>query len=99
MYLEEADLCWRAHRRGWGVVFEPSGWVTHVQGTATRRRPYRMIVAHHRSTLMFANRTTFGRRRLLLPAMAAGLVLRAGLACLSYWWQGRGRRLKADPVR
>ena len=96
MYLEEVDLCWRAHQHGWGVGFEPSGWVTHIQGTATSRHPYRMILAHHRSVLKFANRTTTGLRRWLLPAMAAGLALRAGMACFIHWQAGwrRPRRLR-----
>jgi N-acetylglucosaminyl-diphospho-decaprenol L-rhamnosyltransferase len=80
MYAEDADLCWRAWRAGYSVVYEPRAVVTHVQGVSAGRHPYRMIVAHHRSLLRFAARTSRGRRRALLPAVAAGLALRAGLA-------------------
>ncbi len=80
MYLEDVDLCWRLRRAGWGVAYEPSGCVLHVQGVSTDQHPYRMIVAHHRSLLRFAWRTTSGWRRLLLPVVAVGLVLRAGAA-------------------
>ncbi len=81
MYAEDADLCWRARRAGWGVVFVPDAVVTHVQGISTARRPYRMLVAHHRSVFHFATRTERGWRRLALPATAVLLTLRLGVMC------------------
>ncbi|HEX2040398.1 MAG TPA: glycosyltransferase family 2 protein [Acidimicrobiales bacterium] len=80
MYAEDVDLCWRAHRAGWQVAFEPAARVTHVQGVSTARRPYRMIAEHHRSLLRFSARTTEGPRRLLLPVVAFGLAVRAVVA-------------------
>ena len=76
MYLEDVDLCWRLGRAGWGVAYEPSGCVLHVQGVSTDQHPYRMILAHHESLLRFAWRTTTGWRRLLLPVVAVGLAVR-----------------------
>jgi N-acetylglucosaminyl-diphospho-decaprenol L-rhamnosyltransferase len=76
MYAEDADLCWRARRAGWGVAYVPGAVVTHIQGVSTARRPYRMLVAHHRSVYRFASRTARGWRRLMLPAVAAFLLLR-----------------------
>ena len=70
MYAEDIDLCWRARRAGWGVAYVPDAVVTHLQGVSTARRPYRMLVAHHRSVFRFAARTERGWRRLALPAMA-----------------------------
>jgi N-acetylglucosaminyl-diphospho-decaprenol L-rhamnosyltransferase len=81
MYSEDVDLCWRAWRAGWRVAYEPAAAVVHVQGVSTDRHPYRMIVEHHRSLLRFARRTTAGWRRVLLPLVAAGLAVRAALAC------------------
>jgi N-acetylglucosaminyl-diphospho-decaprenol L-rhamnosyltransferase len=78
MYLEDTDLCWRAHHAGWGVGFAGTAAVTHIQGVSTARDPYRMMVAHHRSALRFTFRTTTGWRRLALPL--AVLVLGARLA-------------------
>ena len=80
MYLEDVDLCWRLRRAGWGVAYEPSACVLHVQGVSTDLHPYRMIVEHHRSLLRFAWRTTSGWRRFLLPVVAVGLALRASAA-------------------
>ncbi len=73
MYLEDVDLCWRLDKRGWAVGYEPAAEVIHVQGASTRRHPYRMLAAHHRSLWRFAWRTTQGPRRLLLPVVGVGL--------------------------
>jgi N-acetylglucosaminyl-diphospho-decaprenol L-rhamnosyltransferase len=80
MYMEDLDLCWRLRRAGWGVVYEPAGGVRHVQGASTARRPYRMIVEHHRSAWQFSQRRFTGARRVLLPLTAAYLALRCLLA-------------------
>lgn len=82
MYVEDVDLCWRLHRAGWGVRYEPAARVTHEQGRSTSRSPYRMLVAHHRSILRFAVRSTEGRQRLLLPFVAVALGARLCLASL-----------------
>jgi N-acetylglucosaminyl-diphospho-decaprenol L-rhamnosyltransferase len=81
MYAEDADLCWRARRAGWGVVYVPQAVVTHLQGVSTARRPFRMLVAHHRSVLRFAARTERGWRRLALPLVAVFLALRLAVMC------------------
>jgi N-acetylglucosaminyl-diphospho-decaprenol L-rhamnosyltransferase len=80
MYGEDVDLCWRAHRAGWGVAYVPEASVTHLGGFSTRRTPYRMIAAHHRSTLRFASRTLEGPKRLALPGVAAALAIRFAMA-------------------
>jgi hypothetical protein len=59
--------------------------VTHLQGVSTNVAPYRMILAHHRSLWRFAERTTSGWRRLLLPALAPAMAARAGIACFGHW--------------
>ena len=76
MYGEDVDLCWRAHQAGYGVAYVPTASVTHVGGISTRRTPYRMLAAHHRSALRFATRSLSGPRRLALPAVAVALGLR-----------------------
>jgi N-acetylglucosaminyl-diphospho-decaprenol L-rhamnosyltransferase len=79
MYVEDLDLCWRLRRLGWRVAYDPAGRVTHVQGASTARRPYRMIVEHHRSVYRFAARRWRGPRRLLLVPAACFLTLRAAV--------------------
>ena len=34
MYAEDLDLCWRLHRRGWDVAFDPGVEVVHVGNAA-----------------------------------------------------------------
>ena len=80
MYVEDVDLCWRLRRHGWRVVYEPEGEVEHVQGTAASRRPYRMLLEHHRSLFRFAAKRWRGARRMLLVPAAAYLGVRAVLA-------------------
>ncbi|HZQ26813.1 MAG TPA: glycosyltransferase family 2 protein [Acidimicrobiales bacterium] len=80
MYAEDVDLCWRAHRAGWRVGFEPEARVVHVQGVSANQHPYRMILEHHRSLLRFAVRTTKGTERVLLPVVALGLGVRVAVA-------------------
>ncbi|HEX4217150.1 MAG TPA: glycosyltransferase family 2 protein [Acidimicrobiales bacterium] len=80
MYAEDADLCWRLARAGWGAAYAPAAEVLHIQGVSTDRRPYRMIVEHHRSLVRFAWRSTVGWRRLLLPLVTAGIGVRGVLA-------------------
>lgn len=82
MYLEDTDLCWRARRAGYDVLYVPGAEVEHVQGVSTARRPYRMLVAHHRSALRFAARTTTGWRRAALPLVALVLGLRLAVVTL-----------------
>ena len=76
MFAEDMDLCWRAHRIGCGVGVAPTAFITHVEGLARQAHPYRMIVAHHRSALRFASKSTSGPQRLLLPLAMVVLGLR-----------------------
>ncbi len=99
MYAEDMDLCWRARQAGWQVLYVPQAVVTHLQGRSTRRRPYRMLLAHHRSALRFAVRTERGWRRPLLPVVAAALALRLLVECLRLAAEAGGpARSDADPA-
>ncbi len=80
MYVEEADLCWRLRRLGWGTAFEPSATAVHVGGVSTRSRPYKMTLEHHRSLWRFARKTADGPELLALPIVAVGLAARCLLA-------------------
>jgi N-acetylglucosaminyl-diphospho-decaprenol L-rhamnosyltransferase len=81
MYVEDLDLCWRLHRAGWRVLHLPEAEVTHLGGTSSSRHPYRMLAAHHRSTLRFFMQSTTGPRRVLIPVVAGAL----GLRLLTSW--------------
>ncbi|MBV8387284.1 MAG: glycosyltransferase family 2 protein [Acidimicrobiia bacterium] len=89
MYVEDVDLCWRLRQAGWRVGYEPAARVVHTVGASSELAPYRMIAAHHRSLLRFSARTAQGRRRALLPLVAAGLAVRTVLAWLQRASRGR----------
>jgi N-acetylglucosaminyl-diphospho-decaprenol L-rhamnosyltransferase len=94
MYLEDTDLCWRLRRAGWDVAYEPSGVITHVQGVSASRRPYRMLLEHHRSAYRFSKVRFTGARAALLPFAAVYFTLRAALAMAEHAL--RARRPKPD---
>ena len=91
MYAEDVDLCWRLRRAGFDVRYEPAARVVHEQGRSTSRVPYKMLLAHHRSLWRYAVRTERGPRRLLLPLVGVGLVLRLGVALAERALAGRRR--------
>lgn len=91
MYLEDVDLCWRAHRSGYAVAYVPAATVTHIQGLSTGRRPLRMLAEHHRSALRFAGRRSAGWRRAALPGVALVLLVRFVVAALRQVVVRRGR--------
>ena len=91
MYMEDVDLCQRLHQSGWRIAYEPRSSVIHSQGASTSLHPYRMILAHHRSMLRYAVRTTGGLGRLWIPLMAGGVVVRAVAACAKQALVGRNR--------
>ena len=80
MYLEDTDLCWRLRRAGWEVAYEPTAVVVHVQGASASRRPYRMLLEHHRSAWRFARVRFTGARAALLPLAAVYFAIRAVMA-------------------
>lgn len=53
MFLEDVDLCYRAHEVGSRVVYLPEAVVTHKIGSSTDKAPNRMIHQFHHSMLLF----------------------------------------------
>lgn len=76
LYMEDVDICKRAHGLGWPVIFTPNAHVVHHQGVSSTRHPYRAVVAHHRSLITYTNRTTSGPGRIFLPVIWCGIVAR-----------------------
>jgi N-acetylglucosaminyl-diphospho-decaprenol L-rhamnosyltransferase len=87
MYLEDTDLCWRLRGAGWEVAYEPGGVVVHVQGASASRRPYRMLLEHHRSAWRFARSRLTGARAVLLPLAALYFSARAVIAIIDHAWR------------
>jgi GT2 family glycosyltransferase len=53
MFLEDVDLCYRAHQAGRRIVYLPDAVVTHKIGSSTDKAPNRMINQFHHSMLLF----------------------------------------------
>jgi GT2 family glycosyltransferase len=49
LFWEDADICWRAHKQGWPVIYYPEVSVTHLIGACSRHAPVRSLAAFHRS--------------------------------------------------
>ena len=56
--------------------------IVHVQGASASRRPYRMLLEHHRSAWQFARKRLTGARALLLPFAAIYFAMRAVVATI-----------------
>lgn len=82
LYMEDVDLCWRMHRAGWKVVYDPEAVVVHVGGTATAKSatPFRFVKAHHRSLIRYHSKTAQGVERLLFPLVLGGMAVRLPIA-------------------
>jgi N-acetylglucosaminyl-diphospho-decaprenol L-rhamnosyltransferase len=96
MYLEDTDLCWRLRRAGWEIAYEPGGIVVHVQGASASRRPYRMLLEHHRSAWRFARARLTGPRAVLLPFAFVFFSVRALLAMTDHAWRSSRSPRVAD---
>ena len=53
MYLEDIDLCYRAHREGWTVTYLPTARVVHYWGLSTVQEQRAMEQHHRRSMYLF----------------------------------------------
>jgi len=75
MYIEDVDLCYRAHRAGYEVVYFPQVAVTHHIGKSSDTIPNRSILQWHRSMWRYYRKHMRGNR--LLDALTlAGIAVR-----------------------
>lgn len=82
MFCEDVDLCYRAGKAGYKVVYQPSALVTHAIGRSTDKAPNRMIGRFHRSMFRFFMKNQVGSYSLIFrPFMillaGSGLLARA----------------------
>ncbi len=90
MYIEDVDLCYRAHQAGYQVVYFPEVAVTHHIGKSTGTMPNRSIVQWHRSMWRYYRKHMRGN-----PVL--DVLTLAGIAgrCLYQLALQNGRRLLA----
>ena len=66
MYAEEVDWCYRMHRAGWEVWYQPTARITHIGGASSRTR------AIQRETDLYVSRVRYFRRN--HSFLAAGIL-------------------------
>ncbi len=91
MYCEDVDICERAWRSGWEVVYVPDAVVTHAIGRSSDKNAERMVWEFHRAWLLY-DRKRHPRGGIIRgAAVQGGLWLRA--------WARILRRRSAERAR
>ena len=83
-YAEDLEWCWRAHRKGWEIWFEPGAVVTHVWGGSWTRRPLRFMALHQLNLFRYARKHRRGAWVLAYPFIGLGLTARFMLLALRW---------------
>lgn len=80
MYCEDVDICYRAHRAGWKVMYCPDAVITHMIARASDKNAAAMIIERHKSMFRFFRKHYAAESSpLVWPIVIAGLVLRASV--------------------
>jgi len=79
MYGEDIDLCYRVQAAGWKVAYYPATTVVHFKGESARRSSMNEVRVFYEAMAIFA-RKHYGKSRLLLALLRAGIAFRATLA-------------------
>jgi len=82
MYGEEADLCYRLHRRGWEIWYVPDGEITHLVGKSREQIETVQDIDWLLETRCYFFWKHFGRGRMLA---SCGVGTAAGLAKLGVY--------------
>jgi len=53
MYVEEADWCYQFEKAGWGRVFSPAAYITHLSSGSSKQVWTKMYVWQRKSVLLF----------------------------------------------
>jgi len=94
MYIEDVDICYRAHQGGYRAVYFPQAAVTHHIGRSSDTLPNRSILQWHRSMWRYY------RKHMRSNPLVDGLTL-AGIGARCGYQLGlqNGRRLLAGRRR
>jgi len=87
IYAEEAELCWRAQKRGYRVVYFPKAIMIHLGGESTRALKKEMYSEAIRSRWRFFIKTSGYHSALLYLLPTIGSSLLAGKQLCSKLWR------------
>jgi GT2 family glycosyltransferase len=93
MYCEDVDICFRAWKAGYEVLFSPSAVVTHAIGRSSDKNFEKMTVEFHRSWYEFVKKH-YPRSGPVHVIVYAGLWLRAAVRIMHHRSHERDRKKK-----
>ena len=76
MYAEDVDWCYRMSQAGWKTYYCPEAVVSHHVGQSSQTRPFRSLIARHRSMWHFYRKHYKRQPKLLDIATFLGITLR-----------------------
>ena len=91
IYVEDVDLCYRAHRAGWKVFYFPQVTFIHRVGQSTAQDRFKSKLEHHRSMWIFAKKH-FHPNILLRLIIFFGILVRLIFISFSYIIYRRKKR-------
>lgn len=83
MYAEDVDLCYRAKKGGWEVVYFPEVSFVHYLGKSTSQNRLKMQLEHHRSMYYFY-RKHFSANSFLRFLVFSGIIVRLIFVSLGF---------------
>jgi len=93
MYVEDVDLCYRAKKGGWKVLYFPYVSFAHFLGKSTSQDKLNMQLEHHRSMYHFY-RKHFRANFFLRFLVIFGIIVRLIFVSLGYIiYRGRGVKI------
>ena len=91
IYVEDVDLCYRAHKAGWKVFYFPQVTFIHRVAQSTSQDSFKSKLEHHRSMWIFAKKH-FHPNILLRGIIFFGILVRLIFISFSYIIYRRGKR-------
>lgn len=91
IYVEDVDLCYRAHKAGWKTFYFPQVTFVHQVGQSTSRHRLRSKLEHHKSMWIFFKKH-FHPHPLLKAIIFFGILARLIFVSFSFIIYGRTKR-------
>jgi GT2 family glycosyltransferase len=90
-HMEEIDLCWRLHNRGYTVMVEPASTVFHLGGGSLPANHPRKLFLNYRNNLLmlYKNLPAAGRRRLFLSRFMMDMAAACVFSLKGEWANAR----------
>ena len=99
MYSEEVDLCLRAAKLGWQVVYEPAAMVVHHEAKSSDQVPASRLLHFHQSRVSYAAKHFgLGAAMCLRAYLLSGLMWQMGLEAVKLLL-GHKRELRRGRIR